>query len=399
MTEEKINIDNMEIANSNDTPKKLKLWRKIVRVVSIVFIITLLTLSYWFLFSGYNIEGLTSSNYVGVIKTENFENANFGDLLVVREVKKVKNIEVGDIIVYQINGVVYSREVKEKNTSTKIITVIENQEEKNVAFNVVLGVQEKNIAVLGLFWGFLASYVGVIVLSIGLLAYVFYITFSRIDYEDTKRGEELLSIYKKQQKEYKHRKKLIRQFKKSDGFSPEDSNIIDGDIGDNLIELIAYTNAEKKGDVSETYDYILDKVYNVYMFKGDLSKSDKQKVSNVVELCGIVRHFDEDITYKLIDLLLLESLHDFDDFGFSKLALKFLYKEVGEDDLINFGSMLYVLLIRNPKLKKSTIIKVVSKYIKKVNERKTNNELLTGLTDNFFTMFKTNADIKKLKLK
>ena len=58
-----------------------------------------------------------------------------------------------------------------------------------------------------------------------------------------------------------------------------------------------------------------------------------------------------------------------------------------------------MLLLKNPKLKKSTIVKVVSKYIKKVKEINTNNSILIGLSDKFFGFYKTNADIQKLKAK
>ena len=135
------------------------------------------------------------------------------------------------------------------------------------------------------------------------------------------------------------------------------------------------------------------------MFKDDLSRNDRARVSNVIELCAIAGKFDENITYKLIDLILLEPLHDFDDLGFSKLTLKFLYKNINEVDFVNLGSVIYVLLLKNPKLKKSTIVKVVSKYIKKSKEFDNNNSLLNGLNNKFFDMFKSNSDIRKLKAK
>lgn len=385
--------------NPDCEPKIVKKWRKIVRVILIVFMLSLLTLSYAFLFSGADIYGLTSANAVGVIREENFTDCKFGDLIIIKDVKKIKNISVDDIIVYKINGVVYSKKVTEINSSTKIITVIDDEVEKNISFSVVLGVQEKNIAVFGIIWGFLASEFGVIILSILFLSYVLYITISRINYEDTRKGVQLLRLYQIQKKENRFRRKLIKDFKKNDGFSPEDSEIIDGPISGNLMELMTYTDSEKKGSVTDIYQHILEKVYKVYMFKENLGRGDRARISNVIELSPIVDKFDENITFRLSDLILREPLFDFDDLGFSKLGVKFLYKSITEDDIFNFGSVIYVLITKNPKLKKSTVVKLVSKYLKKVKEINSTNQNIIDLSCKLYNLFKNNSEIKKLKLK
>ena len=186
----------------------------------------------------------------------------------------------------------------------------------------------------------------------------------------------------------------MSQFRKTDGFSAEDSVIIDGSMGDNLIELVAFTSAEKKGDISSTYKYILEKVHRSYMFKDKLSKIDKIRISNVIEMCPIVDKFDEDMEYKLTDLILREQVQEFDLDGFEKLSLKFLSKDVKADDLDNFGSVLYVLLSKTEKLRQKNFKNVAIKYQEKINEKFSDYSDLILLSEKILEMFK-HKTIKK----
>jgi len=172
--------------------------------------------------------------------------------------------------------------------------------------------------------------------------------------------------YRIEKAEIKARKKLLAQFRKTDGFSPEDSNIIDGTMGDNLIELVSYTKTGQSNNITETYKYILEKVHRTYMTRPKLSKMERVRVSNVVEMSPIVDYFDESMSYKLIDLVLHEPISDFDVNGFEKLSKKFLTKNLTADDLTNFGGLLYVLLEKNTKLNGSAFSKVITAYYDKV---------------------------------
>ena len=378
------NFENIEKINkikiSDKRPNPVKKWRRIVRVVLIVFMFLILTSSYIFLFSGASRDGLIGTRAVGVLNKDNFTNSNLGDLIVIDNDASLNSLTNQDVIVYQLNGEVFSKQVKSVDQINKFVIVVDNGIETPISFNVILGTQEKNIAVIGLIWGFCASTIGVIVISIILLAYVFYITFSRINLEDTEKGAELLNLYKKDKKESKERKKMLKAFKKTQGFDPKDSKIIDGTLGDNLIELMSFTNAEKSGNITDIYNYILEKVYRVYIYKESLSRIDRLRISNVIELCPVVDEFSEEISYKIIDLLLKETLHDFDTLGFEKLALKFLTKELTVNDCLNFGNVLYVLLTKNVKAVNANMKKVTIAYIKAINVKHKDQELINDIS-------------------
>jgi len=385
-----------DINNSDKLPKPLKKWRKVVRIIIIVSFLLILTASYVFLFSGASQNGMIGTNLVGVLNKNNFVDVNVGDLIIVDDLSSIKELEVGDVIVYQLNGDVYSRSVVSIEQRNKIITINDIGNQKNISFDVVLGVQGKRIAVIGLIWGFCASTLGVITLSIILLSYVLYITFSRMFYEDTLKGLEIKNRYIELKKQEKARKKMLKQFKKTNGFGVGESKIIGGSMGDNLIELISFTSAENNRNITETYNYILEKVYKAYIYKESLSRIDRTRISNVIELSAVVDKFTENMEYKLIDLILKETLHDFDTIGFEKLSIKFLSKNISSYEIVSFGNVLFVLITKNPKIKNSNIKRIINKFDKKVSEFDTTSLELKEVLNKLHNLFKSSGNIRTL---
>ena len=368
MSKDKVKIENLQDA-SNKPPKRKAVVKTIVRIFVIAVLFLILIMSYTFIFSsGLSKGGAFGARVVGVIYEKDFYDAKNGDLIFIKHVSSAEEIQEGDVVIYHINGKVGSVKVTSVDASKKLITTMDKNNTKYLAFELILGKQGSKVAGLGYVWGFFASTTGVIVVSVILLAYVYYITFSRINKETTEKGKQLLASYKKAQRDTRVRKRLIDNFRKTDGFSPEDSVIIDGSMGDNLIELVSYTAQGSLKDVSETYKYILEKVHRAYMFKEKLSKNDKLRITNAIEMCGIVDSFSETIKFKLIDLILLEPIVEFDIGGFEKLCVKFLHKNINLIDLENFGSVLFVLITKNPRLINSSITKVIETYNNKVNQ-------------------------------
>ena len=382
---------------SDITPRPLKTWRKVVRIIVIALILLILTFSYIFLFSGATKDGMIGTNYVGVLKTDNFVDAKLGELIKVEKIQSVKSLEIGEIVVYKINGLVYSGSVASIDLNNKFITVENTTTEKAISFDVIIGKQGKKIAVLGLIWGFCASTIGVVVLTLILLIYVTYITFSKLNIEETPHSVLLYLKYKQQKTQEKERKKMLKAFKKNEGFDELYAKMISGSLGDNLIELMSYSSGEHHDDVTTTYNKLLDKVYNAHIYKESLSRTDRIRISNVVELSAVVDVFDEDMTYKLIDLILRETLHDFDSVGYEKLCSKFLSKKISIDDALNFGKVLYVLINKNPKLITSVIKKIVCKYEKKVKDFDNDNPQINEIVNNFKKLFSRSGNIRKLK--
>lgn len=370
-------LDNKTVEELN---KSLEIKRRVklaVRVIIISALLILLVVGYTFMFSsGLARGGPFGTKVVGVMDDSSFYDAKNGDLIFITPTANISSIQEDDIVVYHINGDVGSYRVKSVDALAETVTVYDGESTKLLAFELIIGKQGTKIAFIGYICGFIVSRIGVLCNSLLLFAYVVYITFSRINEEYTVKGKELRDKYIKLQKSKKQKEKMIKRFKKTDGFGPEDSVIIDGDMGDNMIELVSYTKSGKVNSVSETYKYILGKVHRVYMYKDKLTRNEKKRITNVIEMCPIVDSFGEGTRYKLVDLLLLNVLSEFDTVGFEKLAVKFLNSKISEEDLYNFGSVLYVLVDKNPKLIHTNIIKVVKLVIIKTSQFEKTKQML-----------------------
>lgn len=362
-------LDNKSVEELNRGLERKRKAKLAVRIIVISVLLLLLIVGYTFMFSsGLSRGGPFGMRIVGVVDSSKFYEAKNGDLIFINTTKSVDSIQENDVVVYHINGDVGSYKVKSVDALAETVTVYDGESTKLLAFELIIGKQGAKIAFVGYVCGFVVSVAGVVVNSLVLFAYVIYITFSRINEEYSVKGKELRDKYFMLEKSKKQKEKMIKKFKKTDGFSPEDSVIIDGNMGDNMIELVSYTKAGGVSDVSETYKYILGKVHRVYMFKDKLTKTEKKRITNVIEMCPIVDSFGEGTRFKLVDLLLLDVLNEFDTIGFEKLATKFLNSKITEEDLYNFGSVLYVLIDKNPKLLHTNIVKVVKLVIIKTGQ-------------------------------
>ncbi|MBQ9790046.1 MAG: hypothetical protein IJW24_00440 [Clostridia bacterium] len=337
---------------------------KIVNIVTIIALFLVLIFCYYGMFSSGLAMG--SARAVGVIDAGNFYGASFGDMITIEKVSDIKTIEIGDVVVYHLNGEVGSVKVSLVDYDKKIIYSKEDNVQRTLAFELILGKQKAQVPVLGAIIGFFVSPAGVTVLSAVLLAYLYFLTFSRINKEETEKGKQLAKQLKAEKEENKIRRRLLENFRRTEGFSAEDSNIIDGSMGDNLIELVSYTSNGAQKSVTDTYSYILEKVHRTYMTKQRLSKRERTRVSNVIEMFPIVEKVDDGMAFRLVDLILHEQVLEFDVVGFEKLCLKFFSKNITKQDLSNFGSVLYVLIQKNKKMKISSILRIVGAYCDKV---------------------------------
>ena len=102
------------------------------------------------------------------------------------------------------------------------------------------------------------------------------------------------------------------------------------------------------------------------MQKEKLSKGDAERITNLFELMCVVDVFDLDIQYMLSDLAILCKLEDFDFESFRDLAFKFLRKDIDSQGLLNFVSILYLLLARNKKLRDDEMLFVLEEFSRKI---------------------------------
>ena len=116
-------------------------------------------------------------------------------------------------------------------------------------------------------------------------------------------------------------------------------------------------------------------MHETFVTKQELSKSDVNIIKSLVELMCESYGFDMDMEYMLVDLLLKSKLVKFDEKEFSASASRFL-QEANYDDLLNFGSVLYILLKENYILRKGKLKGVCMDYVDKIRKIDVENKNL-----------------------
>ena len=100
-------------------------------------------------------------------------------------------------------------------------------------------------------------------------------------------------------------------------------------------------------ELKEKYKYILAEIHDAYLGKKDLSKEEKRRITAITELMTVPKDFDLDMEYMLIDLNLKSALVDFDLDLFVESSKGFIDGCDHRSDLVNFSSVLYILVYKN----------------------------------------------------
>lgn len=331
------------------------------RVLLLILLFGILITCYIFKFSSILYPRFFSYYLVSDFNTTSYYKVDSCDLVVIKPYNDISDAKEGDIICYQINSTRGSGVFLRFNQDILELEQ-ENGEIIRVGKNSVIGEQVDTIAVIGFFFAFFESYAGIVFVTIVLLAYLAYITFSRVNYENTKHGKELLKELNKQKKEAKQRKKLLAELRDMEGLDYLIGNMLEGDYQQNRQRFYDF-DYKIKGSVKEKYKYVLSTIHETYLSKPDLSRAEKRKITSVIELMCESEEFDGDMEYMLVDLALKTKLVDFDTKNFCDCASKFLKGKILEDDLLNFGSVLYILVKNNKKLRDENIESVAKEYL------------------------------------
>lgn len=364
-------ISLLENPNMETQEKKTTL-RGIVRIVAISLLLLFLFFGYIVKFSVSTFPYLFGSKFTGTFNASTFCNAKDGDLIIVKEYKDVGEIQKDDIICYATNlgkgsGVVVAVEAQIVEIETPDSSI------KRLTINSIEGKQIKTISLLGYIVEFIGSYYGIIIFNFILIAYISYITFSRINYENTKKGKKLYLKYQLEKREFKHNKKLIKKVSKLEDINYTIVSMLEGNFEENKQKFLEF-NCDLKLSFKEKYKYVLKCVYDAYLTKEELTKEEKKQISSVIELLCVCQDLDNDIEYMVVDLLLKTKLVDFDTHNFSITAIEFLKTELDDDDLLNLGSVLYVMLYKNKKLKDDDMFNLVDRFSEKANSSQRNNK-------------------------
>ena len=332
-----------------ETQVKEKPFKIAARIVAILVLFILLIASYVLKFSVDLYPDSVDKFYISSFKTESFYQTKSCDLIVVRPYENVKDAKVGDIIFYSSN--IEKGSAKLVAFDNDILELEQNDGSiKRVSIYSVIGQHVKNIPVVGFIIAFLDSYYGIISLSLILIAYIAYLTFSRINFENTLHGKKLYTMLRKEQAEERARRKLLRQIKDIEGINLVVASILDGDYDENK-KRFAEFNYGVKGDSKEKFKYILTAVHEGYLPKKTLNRTEKRQITAVLELMFESKSFDADIEYMLVDLALKIHLHDFCKREYTENAKRFVEECNDGHTLAFFGSVLYVLIYQNSRIR------------------------------------------------
>ncbi len=316
-----------------------------------------------------------SYRYTGTLNASNFYEAKNCDLIIF-EPYGDKSPQVGDIVCYVSNV---------NKGSGKIVKIDYNsyQVERGsstftIAASSVVGKQVKIVPVVGFLFGFIGSVYGAITFTAILVAYIAYLTFSRINYEDTDEGKKLYQEYVKSRAE---KKKIEKMFKKVDTINEIDSivsSILENDFEQNKASFEKFA-ASAEGSKKDNYKYILYRVHDAYVSLEQVNKSQTHIIKSLLELMCEAGGFDMDMEYMLVDLILkikISKIDRFNDKEFISSAEQFI-NTAGSADMLNFSSVLYILLKNNSSLRTADMQEFVSLFIEKLSQSKVNGNNLT----------------------
>ncbi len=317
-------------------------------------------------FSGQATIGSGEKKYLGIFSAKNFYNTSNCSLIVAKEVKSVSDISLGEEVLYS--------SASETGTALFCSTdgiIVELERENGETFlinkNYVVGVVTKKEPGVGFFLAFLQTSVGGIVAMVLLLAYAAYLSFSRINYENTKQGKELFTLYQKEKQENAKRKAIFKLMQSVQGVDEKIAEMLSGSIDENKKTFYEF-ESDKFDNLTNKYEYVLYRLHEVLVVKEKLSKQERKCVSSLLQLLPVVDHVNQNIEYMMVDLLLKGSLVGFKEKAFESGISVLLSKELDDQDLLNIGSILYITALKNSWADKNVITDILLEYSKKSEE-------------------------------
>lgn len=338
----------------------------VLRVVVIALLFYFLIVSCVFNFTAKIYSSGFNYYLASNLNPSKYHNAKSCDLLVIKSYNDDFKMKNGDIVFYETNAGTGSGELI--SCSKDVCEILINGDQtKYISEKFVVGKQIKSIRVLGFPIAFLDSYYGIASCLILLLAYSAYITFSRVNYENTVHGRKLYRRFRKEQKEEKERKKILKLLNNDADISLKITNMLEGKYNENKERFLKF-DYETKGSLKEKYKYLLSEIHEAYLIKEKLTKTEKRQITSIIELVFDAGGIDEDMEYMLIDLALKTKLEGFEEDVFFQNAVEFVQDTEHKTYLLNFASLLYVLIYKNGGFDKENVLRVANVYDNKIQE-------------------------------
>lgn len=349
-----------------ETQAKEKTVKIAFRSIFIVMLFVIMFCSFLLSFSGHSASNIGDKVCVGTFGAKNYYKTKSCSLVVSTPIEYFSNLAVGDEVLY-MSASESGSALFESFDGVLVTLVRENGETLTINKKYVVGKVEKKIPVLGFVFALLQTSVGGVVAMVILFAYTAYLSFSKINYENTEKGKELYALFQKDKREDKIRKNVLRLMKTVPGADEKIAKILSGKFEDNRTNFKEFEK-DKFPNLTNKYEFILYRLHEVLIEEKSLSRNERKCVSSLLELLGEIEHINQNIEYMMVDLLLKGGLVDFREKIFESEISNFLAKDISDEDLLNLGSILYILVIKNAKLDRAVVTDILLEYSKKAEE-------------------------------
>lgn len=347
----------------NETQVKEKPYKIALRVLIILVLSVFMVMSFMLVFSGQTYINFGARKFQGTFNASNYYKTENCSLVVIEEYKSLFDAKEGDVVFF--NSATEKGSALFKSYDGNVFELEkENGSVLSINKRFIVGKVSNTVPVVGIFFAYVQSYVCAIVNMVLLFAYLAYISLSRINYENTAYGKRLYAMLKKEEQEKKQIQKIFMLMKSVQGIDQKIVSMLSGSFEENKQKFNEFEN-DKFTSSSAKYKYILYRVHEVFVPKETLSRKEKRVISSVLELLGESGSVDQDIEYMLVDLLLKGTLVNFDFEEFKEEIESLLENNISSEDILNLGSILYILAVKNPHLDEKIFKHILSVYNKK----------------------------------
>lgn len=336
------------------------------RVIVITLLFLIIFFSFLLSFSGVGYISFGKYAVHGTFTAERFYNTNSCALVVALKIDNPYDLKVGDEVFYNSAG--RSGSAKFSSFDGVVVELVgEDGQSFVLNKNYVVGVVYNKVATIGVFFALFQTGIAGIIAMVLLLIYTTVITLLKINYENTSEGKRLFALFKKDKADRKERERILNLMDKVVGVDEKIVEMLSGEPEENKKNFLDFEK-NKFTDITKKYEFILYKLHNVLVIKEELTRQERKCVSSMLMLLGEVSHITTNIEYMLVDLLLKDSLVDFRAKHFESRISALLSKNIDEQDILNLGSILYILFIKNSRIDSAVITDILLEYSKKSDE-------------------------------
>lgn len=336
------------------------------RVALITLLFVVMFFSFLLSFSGKGYVGFGSKVMQGTFTAERFYNTKSCSLVVATKIDKISELNAGDEVFYSNVGRTGSAKFVSYDG---VVVELENQNGESFTVNkgYVIGKVTNKIAVIGVFFALFQTGIAGIIAMVLLFVYTIALSLSKINYENTEEGRRLFALYKKEKAEKSERLRILKLMDDVSGVDEKIVEMLSCSVGESRKKFAEFEN-NKFATKTNKYEYVLYRFHKEMVVKKTLTRQERKCVSMLMILLCEVEHITQNIEYMLVDLLLKDSLVDFKEKTFESGISVLLSKEIEDQDILNLGSILYILFVKNQKIDKFVVADILLEYSKKADE-------------------------------